>query len=175
VSLAWTLAAAGHHHGAPLTAFQALLLWGGIALFVTLVGAMLAVHSQHYRRHGYPPSPRWMGRIMATDDLDAVQKKLAPAFQEGFEIRQRDERWLVIEKTFVDPACVMTVEYYRKGRFTWQKLSVVCVNHKWLNWSWSTGGHRSQWPTRRPHPPSPETAPTGTSPEGSREETGESA
>ena len=106
------------------------------------VGALVAggwiVLCQLYFRLGYPPAPEWARTIRLSDDIASVLDKLKPAMDAGFEPTRQDNQHLIIEKVFTAPPCLMKFEV-RRGGAPWQRLSVQCLQHRWLSWSKSSG------------------------------------
>lgn len=101
----------------------------------------------HYRWLGYPPVPEWYREIRLTDEIDTIRKKLQAAVEAGFAVTQHDKDKIVIQKTFLQPVSTMRFEAIRT-RLTWQKLSVSCPQHWWLNWSSSAGLNGRPLPSR---------------------------
>lgn len=117
---------------------QIQILIAAMIVVLALVAAGWLSLAILYRWLGYPPVPDWYREIRLTDEIDTIRKKLQTAVEAGFTVIQHDNDQIVIEKTFLQPTCTMRFEPIRT-RLTWQKLSVSCPQHWWLNWSSSVG------------------------------------
>jgi len=123
----------------------------GFAIFF-IVGSGVSMYL--YRRFGYPPKPRFLKGIRLRDDIETINKKIEPALQEGFRVKERHEELLVLEKSYDEPPCVMTVEFHRPfGWCPWSStfVNLKCIKHPWLSWkaSSSSNAFRRKKPSER--------------------------
>ena len=121
--------------------FQIQILSGAMIAVAALVAVGWSILTIVYRRIGYPAMPEWYHSIRLSDGIETVFDKIQVAVDGGFTIVQHDDQKLIIERAFSRPACTMRFEAVRTG-MSWQKLSVRCPQHRWLNWSTSVGRTR---------------------------------
>lgn len=133
-----------------------MIAWVLLFVLVGIVGRFV------YRRRGYPTKPSFMKEIRLRDDIETIVKKLAPAFQNGFVVKDRTDEHLLIEKQHHDPPSIMTIEFDRPfGSCPWSVTYVMvkCPNHPMCNWRWSdsTNAIRRKKPQAIPPGTDPET------------------
>lgn len=113
-----------------------MIAWVVIFVLAAIYGRIV------YRRRGYPPKPSFLKSIRLRDDIETIFKKLAPAWEEGFEVKDRNDDYLLIQKQFHDPFSVMTIEFHRPfGCCPWSLtyVKVKCPNHPLYSWKWGNG------------------------------------
>jgi hypothetical protein len=115
---------------------SAMVGFGVIVAVGSIVGGIV------YRRLGYPTMPAWVKSIRLADDLEVIEQKLQPAFDDGFEVIRRDKEHLVLEKVMATPACTMKFSVVRAWRNRWQKFSVRFHGRPWW-WNWDSSSGRN--------------------------------
>ncbi len=124
------------------TASQWLL--AAMIAFGTLVAVGIGATTFIYRRFGYPAIPNFVRRIRLRDDIEAIKTKMEPALHEGFRITEQNDELLILEKTYDEPSCVMTIEFHRPfGWCPWSvtRVRVKCFKHPWLSWNSGSGSN----------------------------------
>jgi hypothetical protein len=107
---------------------------GICAAFGAVLAVGLLIRAYWYRRVGYPTTPAFLKKVRFSYDIDTIYRTIEPSIRGVFLVKQRDNDTLVIERTFENPRCVMTIDFFRSPTSSHNRIVVTCHDRPSLNW-----------------------------------------